>query len=85
LSAEKLFDILRKINLQEEKTYSSNDIKQVANQGGMKHVLVGDLAKAGETFRLNITLQEAYSGETVGSESAEGRADMPTSISCRGN
>ncbi|MFB0564351.1 MAG: protein kinase [Candidatus Aminicenantaceae bacterium] len=75
LSAERLFEILRKLNLHEEKTYSSGDLKEVAERGRVNHVLVGNYAKAGDTFRINVTLQKASTGETIGSESVEGRGE----------
>lgn len=75
LSAERLFDILRKLNLQKAINYSSNDLKHVAEQGRVQHVLVGHYARAGDIFRINATLQEAMSGEILGSDSMEIRGE----------
>ena len=72
LAKDRLFNILQKLNLLEAKNYSSNEIKQVAARGIVNHVLQGNYAKAGDLFRINITLQDAGSGELVASEWAEG-------------
>jgi serine/threonine protein kinase/predicted Zn-dependent protease len=73
LSSDKLFSILRKLNLLEARSYASEDLREVAVQGRASHILQGVLTKAGENFRINITIQEASTGEAIGSESAEGK------------
>jgi len=72
LAKDRLFNIMQKLNLLEAKNYSSKEIKQVAALGVVNHVLQGNFAKAGDLFRINITLQDAGSGELVASEWAEG-------------
>jgi tetratricopeptide (TPR) repeat protein len=47
----------------------------VAAEGGVNHILQGAYAKAGDEFRVNVTLQEAGSGELVGSESVAGKGE----------
>jgi serine/threonine protein kinase/Tfp pilus assembly protein PilF len=73
LSSDKLFSILRKLDLLEAKSYATEDLQEVAVQGQASHLLQGALTKAGENFRINITIQEASTGELIGSETAEGR------------
>jgi serine/threonine protein kinase/Tfp pilus assembly protein PilF len=73
LSSDKLFSILRKLNLLEARSYASEDLREVAVQGRASHILQGVLTKAGENFRINITIQEASKGEIIGSVSAEGK------------
>lgn len=72
LAKDRLFNIMQKLNLLEAKNYSSKEIKQVAARGVVNHVLQGNYAKAGDLFRVNITLQDAGSGELVASEWTEG-------------
>jgi len=72
LSEDKLFNILSQLNQLKAETYSSEVLKQVATQGGVNHILQGAYAKAGDEFRINVTLQEASSGELIGSESVAG-------------
>jgi len=75
LSSERLLDILSKLNQLEAKSYSSDVLKQVASKGGVEHILVGNYAKAGDTIRINVALQEADTGKILGSEGAEGIGD----------
>jgi tetratricopeptide (TPR) repeat protein len=75
LSAERLFNILQQLDQMEATTYSSDVLKDVAVQGGVENVLVGNYMRANDTFRINATLQEARSGELIGSESVEGHGE----------
>jgi len=72
LSGERLFQILSDLNQLEAKSYSSDILKQVAAQGGVNHILVGNYAKAGDSIRINVNLQEALTGKTIGSEGVDG-------------
>ena len=72
LSGEKLYNILEKMNLLEADSYSSDDLKEVAERGEVANLLVGQYAMAGETFRISVMLQNAQSGETLGSDSVQG-------------
>jgi serine/threonine protein kinase/tetratricopeptide (TPR) repeat protein len=71
LSGDKLFDILNELNLQEAKSYSSTDLKQVAAHGGVENVIRGSYTKAGDTFRINIMIQNAATGKLIASEKVE--------------
>jgi tetratricopeptide (TPR) repeat protein/tRNA A-37 threonylcarbamoyl transferase component Bud32 len=75
LGRDSLYNILTQTNLLETKSYSSEDIKEVAMRGGVNHVLQGGFVKAGDTYRINYTLQDASSGELLGSESMEGKGE----------
>ncbi len=72
LSGERLFNILEEMDLLEAESYSSRVLEQVSARGGVQYVLVGRLAMAGETLRINALLQEAKTGELIGSEMVEG-------------
>ena len=72
LSGEKLFDVLKELNLEESKTYSSKDLKDVASRAGVTYVLMGRLTKAGDTLRVNTSLLEPESERVVGREQVEG-------------
>jgi len=72
LSGEKLYNILEKMNILEANSYSSDDLKEVAQRGEVANVLVGQYALAGETFRISIMLQNAQTGETLDSDSVQG-------------
>ena len=75
LSAERLFNILQQLDQMGATTYSSDVLKDVASRGEVENVLVGNYMRADDTFRINATLQEARSGELIGSESVEGHGE----------
>ena len=75
LSEDKLFNILIKLNQLEEETHSSGVLKHVAAQVRINNILHGAYAKAGEEFRINVMLQEASTGELIGSESVAGKGE----------
>ena len=75
LSGERLFKILGDLDQVETKSYSSDVLKQVAAKGRVNHILVGNYAKAGESIRINMTLQEARTEKVVGSEKVEGKGE----------
>ncbi len=71
LGRDKLYDILKQTSLLDAKSYSSTDIKEIAARGGVNHILQGSYVKAGETYRLNYTLQNIDTGEQLGSDMLE--------------
>jgi len=75
LPGDRLFKILEDLNQLETKSYSSDILKEVASQGGVENILRGSYSKAGDTLRINIMLQKASTGETIGSERAEGKGE----------
>ncbi len=75
LSGSKLFDILRELDLLEEKSYSSKDLERVAARGGIKHILLGSYTKAGDTFRISLNLQDASTAELEASDTVEGKGE----------
>ena len=75
LSEEKLFQILDRLGQENSQTYSADVLRRVAAEGGVNHILQGAYARAGNEFRINVTLQDAGSGELIGSESAAGKGE----------
>jgi tetratricopeptide (TPR) repeat protein len=75
LSRDRLFNILREMNLLEAKSYSSKDLEEVAARGRVENILQGAYAKAGDNIRINVMLQQASTGELIGSESVEGMGE----------
>ncbi|MCJ7589628.1 MAG: protein kinase [Candidatus Aminicenantes bacterium] len=67
LASDRLFDILSRLNQLEAGSYSSKALREVAVQGGVNHILLGQLTKAGDSFRLSYTLKAFGTGETAGS------------------
>jgi tetratricopeptide (TPR) repeat protein len=75
LSEDRLYQILSRLGQEDAQTYSTEVLNQVVAQGGVNHILQGAYAKAGDEFRINVTLQEASTGELVGSESVAGKGE----------
>jgi serine/threonine protein kinase/tetratricopeptide (TPR) repeat protein len=73
LGGDKLFDILSQMNLLEATSYSSEALKEVATKGGVKNILRGSYSKAGDTIRIDITLQDANTGEPIATDRIEGK------------
>jgi len=75
MGGDKLYNILEQLDLMDADSYSSVDLEKIASRGGVNHILLGNLTKAGENFRINITLQEADTGELIGSEAVDGKGE----------
>ncbi len=75
LSEDRLFQILSRLGQEDAQTYSTEVLNQVTAQGGVNHILQGAYAKAGDEFRINVTLLDAGTGEIVGSESVAGKGE----------
>jgi len=71
LSGDRLFNILSQLDQLEAKSYSSDVLRQVAGRGRVGHILLGNYARAGENLRIDVMLQEASTGELLGSERVE--------------
>ncbi len=72
VSGEVLYNILDRLDQLEASAYSSEILEEVASRGRADRILVGNYTKAGETFRINATIQDGRTGELIGSESVEG-------------
>jgi serine/threonine protein kinase/Flp pilus assembly protein TadD len=75
LSGELLFDILTELGQQDAQSYPSDAIREIARRGSVKNVLVGNFTRAGDQFRINVTIQDALTGELIGSQSVEGAGE----------
>jgi tetratricopeptide (TPR) repeat protein len=75
LSGATLYNILRELNQLEEKSFSSEVLKEVASRGGVNHIVMGSYTSAGDTYRINYTLLDANSAELLSSERVEGKGE----------
>jgi len=75
LPSDRIFSILRKLNLEEAESYATEDLAKVAAEGGVNHILTGSLSKAGEMFRIDYLIQEIQTGRTKGSDRVEGQGE----------
>jgi serine/threonine protein kinase/tetratricopeptide (TPR) repeat protein len=74
LSSDRVFSILKRLNLQEAKKYSTEDLVKVADEGGAVYTVSGSLMKAGKTIIMTLTLQKPRTGEVI----------SPLNIECNG-
>jgi serine/threonine protein kinase/Flp pilus assembly protein TadD len=75
LSGEELYNILEERDLLDVKSYSSRALEDVSSRAGVDYVLVGKMMMAGDTIRIDTTLQEAQTGKIAGSERVEGQGE----------
>ncbi len=75
LSGDRIYSILKKFSLLEAKTYASEDLKNIAAEGRVNHILQGSFSKAGDIFRIDYTLQDMNSGKIVGSDRVQGSGE----------
>ncbi len=75
LSGDRLFKILKDINQLEATTFSADVLKEVADRGRVRHLLLGKYAKMGDTFRIDTVLQEADTGKIISSLRVEARGE----------
>jgi TolB-like protein len=75
LGGDKIFNILRGMNLLEAESYSSKDLEEIAAHGGATHIIRGGFTRAADTFRIDIMLQDSSTGESIGSERVEGKGE----------
>jgi serine/threonine protein kinase/tetratricopeptide (TPR) repeat protein len=71
LGTDRLYQILASLKRQNDAVISFDTVREVARLAGVRHVLVGNYVKSGDTLRINITLQEADSGRIVTAEHFE--------------
>jgi tetratricopeptide (TPR) repeat protein len=75
LPADKLFSILRKLDLLEAKNYASEDLKNVASEGEVNHIFQARYSKAGDIFRIDYSLQRADTLEIIASDYVTGKSE----------
>jgi tetratricopeptide (TPR) repeat protein len=74
LSSDRIFGLLKRLNLQEARKYSTEDLVKVANEGGATYTLSGSLMRAGKNIIMTLTLQKPRTGEVI----------SPLNIECNG-
>jgi len=78
LRSDEVYGIFKQLNLLESKRYSADDLKNVARNGGVNHILKGSYIKAGDNFKITAMLIDANTGDTISSLSvkAEGEKEI---------
>ena len=75
LGGDRLSSILSKMGQAEAKSFSSEVLKEVAAQGGVDRIARGSYSKAGETLRIDLTIQDGRSGEPIATHRVEGKGE----------
>ena len=71
LSSDRIFSILKKLNLLEAEKYSSEDLVKVAEEGRVNHVLKGSYIRAGGNLIITVVLQKPRTAEVIQSIETE--------------
>jgi tetratricopeptide (TPR) repeat protein len=67
LDGNRTYSVLKKLNLDQAKKYSREDLVKVANEGGANYTASGSLMRAGENIVTMLTLQKPHTGEVIDS------------------
>lgn len=81
LRLDEITSLLQSLNIEDVRTYSIENIQELARRGGVDHVIRGTYTRFGESFRITTTLIDAATGETILSISAQ--AEGPQDLSLR--
>jgi len=71
LSSDKIYSVLKKLNLHEAKRYSTEDLVKVAEEGAVEYTISGSYIKAGSQILVNVTLQRPRTEDVVRNLRAE--------------
>jgi tetratricopeptide (TPR) repeat protein len=82
LSSDSIYSILKKLNLDEAKKYTKEDLITVANEGGATHTISGSFMKAEQNIIITLTLQKPHTGERISSIPVEchGEKEIMTKV-----
>jgi len=72
LDPSQIYGILKRLNLLGQDNFTPEDLKDIASRGLATHIVRGSLSKAGEKFRIDLTLQDASTLQIIAPESADG-------------
>ncbi len=75
LSADRLFSVLRELDLLEANRYASEELKNVARETGVNHLFQASLSKAGDIYRIDYSLQRADTLEIIASDFITGKSE----------
>lgn len=75
LSTDRLYEILQELNKLDEPVVSADLVREVAERSQVGAVLLGSFAQAGDTLQVNVTLQDAESGEILDAQRVQGAGE----------
>ncbi|MHB8055667.1 MAG: protein kinase domain-containing protein, partial [Candidatus Aminicenantales bacterium] len=71
ITSDRLFSVLKDRDLLENATYSTDDLKKVAERTQARYILQGSFAKIGRIFKINSLLLDTGTWEAAGSTQSE--------------
>ncbi len=74
LDGNTIYSLLRRLDLDEVRRYTKEDLARVASAGGANYTLSGSLIRAGQNIVVSLSLQNAETGDVV----------SPISLECAG-
>jgi serine/threonine protein kinase len=75
LSDSQIFGVLRELGLANATAYAPEDLRRVAEKTHATHILQGTLTRAGTSYRINTTLEEAATGRILGAAMVQGEGE----------
>ncbi len=72
VGTDRIYQILKDMDMLEEPITSADMVQRVADEAGAGMVVLGSFARAGETLRINVKVQDAASGEILSTNRVEG-------------
>jgi len=80
LRLDEITSLLQSLNMDDNQTYSIEDIQELARRRGINHVIQGSYTQLGEIIRITTTLIDAVTGETTLSISAQAEGTQDLSL-----
>jgi tetratricopeptide (TPR) repeat protein len=71
LPDDRMFSVLKKLNLLDAGRYSTEDLKRVARKTGVEHTISGTFFRAGDKIVITLTVQKPRTGEIIRSFKVE--------------
>jgi tetratricopeptide (TPR) repeat protein len=75
LDQSQICGILKRLNFLEQDSFTPEELKEIASRGLATHIVRGSLSKAGERFRIDLTLQNASTLEIIAPETEDGMGE----------
>jgi TolB-like protein/tRNA A-37 threonylcarbamoyl transferase component Bud32 len=72
---DRMRSCLKRHNLLETQSYTAENLADVASDTGATHVIQGFLTKAGEEFRIDISIQDMKTNASLGSDEVKGTSE----------
>ena len=75
LPIDKIFSLFRKLNLLDARSYATEDLRKLAEEGSVNHIFQASLSKAGDIFRIDYSLQKADTLEILIADYVQGTGE----------